>query len=217
MPSSTDFNRTGRVTVALTIFSVVLTTICVVLRFAARRIKHAQLGLDDWFAFMAEVTFWAFCADILVGVYTLGAGQVYPDPAEARRKYVQYLQSQYALVPPYILSVTLMKLSILCLYRRIFAVPTFCKKINFAMAICLLWFVASLTASLLNCCPIQYFWDKTVVGSCINFPVFFLATQLADSIIDLAVIGLPIPTILRLQLSMRKRLALVALFLLSAL
>ncbi|KAL4985185.1 hypothetical protein BDW68DRAFT_189860 [Aspergillus falconensis] len=61
-----------------------------------------------------------------------------------------------------------------------------------------------------------YFWDKTVDGHCFNFSVYFLVIELVDMLIDLAIIGLPIPTVLRLHMSLRKRLAVASIFLLSA-
>ncbi|KAL4993408.1 hypothetical protein BDV10DRAFT_179227 [Aspergillus recurvatus] len=126
------------------------------------------------------------------------------------------MKSTYAVPPLYGVTVTPIKLSMCFLYRRIFPVHIFRQAIYAIIAFCLVWFVAAFISSFLYCIPIRYFWDKTVDGHCFNFSVYFLVVELVDMLIDLAIIGLPIPTVLRLHMSLRKRLAVASIFLLSA-
>ena len=63
------------------------------------------------------------------------------------------------------------------------------------------------------------FWnpDPLSPGSCFDFPLYFLVMTLADMLIDLAIICLPIKIILGLHLSLRQRLGLLGIFLLGIL
>lgn len=210
-------DQIGYATMVVSIFFLALSVVAVVLRLLMRRSKKTTIGADDWLIIASVILFAAFCGDVLVGVYTFGSGQAYTDPLEAERKEVQYLQSEYAIPPLYGLTVTAVKLSILFLYRRIFAVSSFRKITNILIAICLVWFVAAEITDLLYCIPIQRFWDPTIEGSCFNFPVYFLAMELIDLLLDVAIICLPIKTILGLHLSLQKRLALLGIFLLGTL
>ncbi|KAL4810924.1 hypothetical protein BDV18DRAFT_3558 [Aspergillus unguis] len=214
--ATTDLDQTGYSTVVVTLLFVPLTLLAVALRLGARRIKRAPLGPDDWLALFSTFLYLGFCANTLVGVYTAGGGQVYSDPQEQLEKSIQYLKSTYAVPPLYGLTVTPIKMSILFLYRRIFAVQHFRRIIHIIMVFCMVWFVAAITSSCLYCRPIQYFWDKTIDGNCFNFSVFFLVVELIDMLIDVAIIALPIPTVLKLHMSLRKRLAVASVFLLSA-
>ncbi|KAL4765909.1 uncharacterized protein BDW70DRAFT_155561 [Aspergillus foveolatus] len=214
--SSTGLNDIGYATVVVTILFLVLTGLAVGLRLSARQIKRVSLGLDDWFVLLSAVLYFGFCANTLVSVYTFGGGQVYLDPQERQRKYVAYMKSTYAVPPLYGFTVTPIKLSMCFLYRRIFPVQILRQVIYAIIAICLAWFVAAIISSFLYCMPIRYFWDKTVDGHCFNFSVYFLVIELVDMLIDLAIIGLPIPTVLRLHMSLRKRIAVASIFLLSA-
>ncbi|RDW93801.1 uncharacterized protein DSM5745_01123 [Aspergillus mulundensis] len=213
--STTDLNHLGHATVVVTILFIVLTGLAVGLRLSARRVNRAPLGWDDWFIILSTVLYFGFCANGLVSVYTFGGGQQYADPQESQRKYVAYMKSTYAVPPLYAITVTPIKLSMCFLYRRIFPVHVFRLAIYTIIAVCMAWFVAVTISSFLYCIPIEYFWDKTVDGHCFNFSVYFLVAELLDMLIDAAIIGLPIPTVLRLHMSLRKRLALASIFLLS--
>lgn len=209
-------SQIGYATLVSCIFFSVLSIVVVALRLWTRRILNNSLGADDWYIIVSVFIFFGFCSNILVGVYTAGGGQVYSDPIEKRKKLVQYLQSEYAIPPLYVLNVTTVKLSILFLYRRIFPTASFRKANSGVLAFCLLWFVAAEIGSMLHCIPIHSFWIPSA-GSCFNFSVYFLVMELVDMLLDVAIIALPIKTILGLHLSWRKRLAILGIFLLGAL
>ena len=210
-------NQVGYSTLVVNIFFIVLSIAAVGLRISTRRMLGNKLGLDDWLAIVSVFVFMGFCGDVLVGVYTYGGGQVYLNELEAQEKLVQYMKSEYAIPSLYAVNVTLVKMSILCLYHRLFAVSSF-RRINYGVGtFCLVWFVAAFIGDLLYCRPIRQFWDPTAGGSCFNFPNFFLAMELIDLLLDVVIIALPLKTISGLHLSLRKKLALLGIFLLGGL
>jgi len=211
-------NEIGYTTLVICVFFLVLCIIAVALRLWTRIIIKVLLGIDDWLIAASGFIYAGFCANILVGVFTIGGGQTYADPSVEKQKTVRYMQSEYAIYALYGLNITAVKLSILFLYLRIFGSVDYFRKAAYTiMAICLLWFVIIITGNVLYCRPVQRFWDHTVEGSCFDFATFFLVMELADMVIDAAIIGLPMKTILGLCLSLRKRLGLLGIFVLGAL
>ncbi|PLB53961.1 hypothetical protein P170DRAFT_504826 [Aspergillus steynii IBT 23096] len=209
-------NQIGYTTVVVTILFLTLSVIAIGLRVKARHLKRASLGPDDWFSLASTGFFFAFCANIMVCVFTRGSGQVYQDPAESERQKVMYLKALYAITPLYVVDVTLVKLSILFLYRRIFSNCESRRTNSFVIAICLFWFSIAVISGLLYCRPIRQQWDPHAGGDCFDFSLYFLIMTLADLVIDIVILSFPIPPIIRLRLPLRKRVAVAGIFLLGA-
>ncbi|KAF7587861.1 hypothetical protein BBP40_006630 [Aspergillus hancockii] len=216
VPYKAGLNHVGYATLVVCILFTVLSAATVGLRLWTRKVTGYKIGVDDWLIIASWFVFLGFCSNILVGVYTTGGGQVYTDASVAQKKFIQYMQSEYAIPPLYAIDVTLVKMSILVFYRRLFPTAPF-QRINVGVIIfCIIWFVVAIIGDILYCIPVRQFWDATAHGSCFNFPIYFLAMELVDLLLDVVIIGLPMKTILGLQLSLRKRLALLGVFLLGA-
>ena len=142
-------NQTGYFILVVSILFMIISPIAVALRLWTRRLKRTGLGIDDWLAIVSVVIFFGFCGDILVGVYTLGSGQVYLEPSELSVKSQQFLKAQYAIPPLYATNVTVIKFSILFLYRRIFSIVSFLRLSNIVIGVCLAWWVVAIIADLL--------------------------------------------------------------------
>lgn len=99
-----------------------------------------------------------------------------------------------------------LKFSILKLYGSIF--------ISRRFHACL-WavgaFVAGLTVSgagvsIGQCVPIAFAWDPTIPGgSCVNYGLLVLIAGVLNVVTDLVILVLPIPSVLRLQISKQKK------------
>lgn len=127
------------------------------------------------------------------------------------------LQSLYMLAPLYALSITAIKLSILYLYRRIFAVKTF-KQISFAVAAaCVIWWVVFTVTALVPCYPVQKFWQYRIKGHCYNFKIFYIWAGVVDVLLDGIILSLPIKMISRLQMPYKRKVMLCFVFLLGGL
>ena len=216
-PMMYGLNQIGYATMVSCVLFIALSLTAVSLRLWTRRMIRASIDIDDWLIIFSVVVFLAFCGNVLVGVYTIGGGQVYSDPSEAALKEVQYLKSEYAIPPVNALDMTLIRLSITCFYRRLFDVSSYRKAINITIGANLLWFIVTIIADLLYCIPIQKFWTPDGPGSCFDFAVYFLVIELLDLLLDIVVICLPIRVIFSLQLSRRRKFALLAIFTLAAL
>lgn len=70
-------------------------------------------------------------------------------------------------------------------------------------------------ASVFPCTPLHKAWDLTLaadVGSCIDRPAMFQATAGLGVATDVIILCIPIPMVVRLQLSFKKKMALLGLF-----
>lgn len=70
----------------------------------------------------------------------------------------------------------------------------------------------------LQCHPISFFWNKTTEGGhCIDEVLFFKVNGIANLILDVIVLALPLAMVWRLHMKMKQKLALSGIFLLGGL
>ena len=114
----------------------------------------------------------------------------------------------------YKMTIALTKLSICCLYRRIFvrAGRAFKIALYFVMALIGLYYLGAVLATIFQCTPVQRSWNKTVPGTCMNIATFFYVNAGFNIATDVAIMILPIPVIHALQLPKRQRLLLCLAF-----
>jgi hypothetical protein len=102
---------------------------------------------------------------------------------------------------------------VLCLYLRIFtsrpARIACYVLIGFVIAIYISYLVASAT----KCKPFAAQWDKTIVGGhCVNVEAYYQSTSAPNIVTDLAILLLPIQTVLNLHASPLRKLGLLLIF-----
>ncbi|KAL4739345.1 hypothetical protein BDV11DRAFT_170142 [Aspergillus similis] len=104
------------------------------------------------------------------------------------------------------------KLSVLALYHRIFPKPVFRRIIILTAIFVVLWLMTMELVLGFQCRPIQRFWDQDVEGKCFNLVAFSYFTNITNLTTDLWILVLPLPIILRLQVSRSKKIRLALLF-----
>jgi hypothetical protein len=111
----------------------------------------------------------------------------------------------------------LAKFSILLFYLHLFPDPRFrlWTKILIAWITCRAF--AFLMAVLLECVPVNALWDLNVRARCINTTAIVFAGAGFSIAEDIVIILLPIPELMRLNLSLRRRVALMFMFALGSL
>lgn len=70
------------------------------------------------------------------------------------------------------------------------------------------------------CTPISHFWNHYTEpgnGSCIDTTLFFLVAGIVNMLIDIVILLIPIPCVLRLSLRLRQRVLLICIFMLGGL
>jgi hypothetical protein len=120
----------------------------------------------------------------------------------------------------YLTSIGLTKISILLFYLRIFPHRGLRRIIYFTIVLCVLYIIAFVTATALQCLPISLAWnrwDGEHGGKCFNLNADAWASAGINIILDLIVIILPIGEIKKLSMSRRRRFAIMLMFLIGGL
>lgn len=68
-----------------------------------------------------------------------------------------------------------------------------------------------------QCHPIEYNWNRTIPGHCINAPAFWYGHAAWNTALDIIILLLPVPVIRSLQMAKAQKIALVTVFALGAL
>lgn len=100
------------------------------------------------------------------------------------------------------------KYSILLLYRRVFPGKTFRKFLIATALVVTAWALAAFFSDVFTCYPIEYQWDTTIDGTCIDYGKVTLGIGIANVIIDFILLGLPLPILWKLQMSTRRKILL---------
>lgn len=115
----------------------------------------------------------------------------------------------------YCVSISLIKSSMLFLYLRLFPDKILRVLVYITLAITISWGVSSLVALCLACRPLPYYWnrwDGEHEGKCVALDVLLLEHAIVNIVLDVVIVGLPMPTLLRLQMSLEKRVGMCLMF-----
>ncbi|KAI1078725.1 hypothetical protein F5B20DRAFT_547059 [Whalleya microplaca] len=119
------------------------------------------------------------------------------------------LKAMYTLFVLYIMSRDLVRLSILLFYFRIFGHVLLARRlIQFTFGLIIACCIAFDFAIIFGCTPISYFWtswDGQHEGHCISTNGIFWAGAFVVIAIDIWVMLIPLPFIVRLNLPLRKK------------
>lgn len=143
-------------------------------------------------------------------------------PIQVTRQYLHLLislcdifQMFYVQSLFYCFSMLLIRLAILLFYDTIlFGLGRRRKRIIFIIiSIVVGTGMGSVFTSIFQCTPIRYSWDKTIEGHCLDSNKHYMGGPVTSFLLDLIILILPLPTVWRIQLPMRKKLGVI--FLLS--
>jgi hypothetical protein len=201
----------------------------VVLRFYCRHIQRAKLLADDWLTIPAWLFMTGMAICIVIGVYRRGFGYPSPKPGPGQDpttfthpEIIINRQLEYALELMQFPALTCVKLSFLFFYKRIFCTrsTSILKWIIWTIiALCTIWGIAFFFSFLFVCgTHFTAFWGtpKTFKTHCGRILPENYWLAITDFILDAVIFLIPIPLILRLQLSTTRKLALLAIFAVGA-
>lgn len=117
----------------------------------------------------------------------------------------------------YTACVACIKLSILALYKRLFATKHMVVAVNVVTAMIVLWAVSIWVVGAVQCIPVRKFWNPSVEGSCIDPTPFYYGMQIPNIITDLIVLAMPMKTVWSLPIPTTQRLLLSGVFIVGGL
>lgn len=198
------------------VFSIVLpsfTAATVVLRCVARIQVAKRLWWDDATALIA-LGFLIVASGIGLASFSLGYGSHYWDIDPNNGKAI--LKMFYAQQMLYILIQAFAKASIAFFYARVFINRRFQLVIKCLIVLFFTQGIMFMMLLVFQCRPIESNWDRYIKGRCFNVAAIAYGGAACSILEDILLIILPIPELLKLQLSSKKRTALVFMFALGS-
>lgn len=211
MAAQCDYPHQDRTGVLITVTSTLLavTSVFVVLRLVSKAYTAATMGTED--VLMAVALVLSLASSYFTITYVnRGFGKHTWDLNDGDLTVI--LQKFYVGENFYVIILTLSKLSILFFYLRIFP------HIQFRVAVFTVvgLIIASTTVvfflTVFSCHPIPYFWDRDLHGRCINLNALAYANSGLSIAQDLIIIALPLPTVINLHLSTRRKIDVAFIF-----
>lgn len=110
-------------------------------------------------------------------------------------------------------TLTAVKISILLLYCKIFTLTWFIWSARFVGLLCIGYTIGTILAAFLVCQPLSFYWDPTVPGGhCGNEFLSYILTGSINIATDVMVLLLPISSLVRLKMSLSRKLTLIVTF-----
>ncbi|KAL3457761.1 hypothetical protein BJX64DRAFT_280358 [Aspergillus heterothallicus] len=193
------------------LIGIIVAILAVALRVTYRAMDR-RLGLDD-IMIVISLFFAAAVSGIGLKLRDYGLGKdMWTIPFEDIRQILKLFFIEEEL---YCICVALIKISMLLLYLRLFPNRGLRIAVFVALALTIAWGVVSSFVLLFSCWPISYYWnewDGEHVGRCISHNNILLAHSTINIILDVGVVCIPMPTLLRLQMPLEKRLGVCVMF-----
>lgn len=116
-------------------------------------------------------------------------------------------------------SITSTKISILCLYRSIFATPRFRLATHLLTVLCSLWCIMGIFFTIFECKPIRAAYDFRLIltARCKPYGAFVFGMEFSNLMLDFFILALPVFVIRTLHLETRRKLLVASIFLLGGL
>ena len=123
----------------------------------------------------------------------------------------------YAGYQIYGVAVTLIKMSILLFYQRIFTTQQFRQRTNIVGALVIIWLLVNNLTSAFQCTPVRKAWEIEIPGHCFNPLSYITGVHTTNLVLDIVILSLPVSAVWRLQMSLAKRTSVIGIFLLGGL
>ncbi|KIW18948.1 hypothetical protein PV08_03237 [Exophiala spinifera] len=115
----------------------------------------------------------------------------------------------------YIFISVVTKLAVLAFYLKVFTQPYFQKTAYVVMGLCFSYFVSYMFVLGFECTPVSFFWEQwrdPSAGKCIDINAGGWAAAGINIILDVAILAMPVPVILRLDISRQQKLQVLSMF-----
>ncbi|KAI1826517.1 hypothetical protein F4861DRAFT_87425 [Xylaria intraflava] len=211
-PPGTDIyanQATAIITVALV--SAVFATVALALRLWARNFQRFGMMADDYLMIVALAFTYGTLVVTILGAKA-GAGKHVWALTPPQIATVFKLLYSYTYI--YAGSVSFTKLSILLFYRRLFERGSkwFYFSLYFATFFTIGYIISIWSLAAAICRPAEYFWTQFIGGEgwCLDINSIFLSLTVLNLVADVLVLVVPIPEILALKMTTRKKIGVCA-------
>ncbi|KAL4937711.1 hypothetical protein BDV06DRAFT_226682 [Aspergillus oleicola] len=195
---------------------LVIAIICVLLRGAGRAMG-SNFGLDDLSIALGLGV--AIAIGVIVfPIRDLGLGKdIWMIPFDDINKILELFNVLTTIYPP---CISLIKISMLFLYLRLFPGNKIRIVTMITLALTTMWGIIYTIVGIFVCTPRSYAWtnwDGEHQGTCLNETAIVVSHAIINIILDVFIICLPLPTLLKLELKMSKKIGVCFMFLIGLL
>lgn len=209
------------------ILLICLPTVALPLRFISRRLTPRGLWYDDYGMVGALPLALAVpilnltCAwlipflsipDLADSLLAMSFGFGRHESALTQEMTKRSMKVDYVVRFLYISAIAVVKIALLLTYARIWTTRGFRRCLYLVGAIIAIWWCSSTFINIFQCRPIHFFWDREIVGDCLESRAFFIGMAVPNIVLDFVVLSIPLPSIWQLQLPRLQKAALTAAF-----
>ncbi|KAF7190430.1 Satratoxin biosynthesis SC1 cluster protein 4 [Pseudocercospora fuligena] len=115
----------------------------------------------------------------------------------------------------YIAALSTVKIAVLLTYLRFFSARKFRQLVHIMIGVNVCYYLAFTLATIFQCKPVSLSWtrwDGEHKGKCVSFNGLGWSSAIVNIVIDLIVIGMPMPLLWNMRLGFRKKLMVMAMF-----
>ncbi|KEY74468.1 hypothetical protein S7711_04504 [Stachybotrys chartarum IBT 7711] len=181
----------------------------IILRCFARQLITKKIWWDDWLAVLSSLVL-ATIIGLQIKSSEIGFGRHYwtVNPVYAELIF----QIFYAFQLLYVVAQVAAKGSLMAFYYRVFPSAKFRIAAKVVVAFLVIHGTVYLGLLAFQCLPLSSIWDKNVIGKCVNLTATGYSGAACSIVEDIVIMLMPIPELLKLKLSRRKKAALVFMF-----
>ncbi|KAF7715239.1 Uncharacterized protein PECH_008735 [Penicillium ucsense] len=184
-----------------------LSFIVVMIRLYVRKFFIRELGWDDYFILMAQLTSWATMG-LCMMILHYGSGKhllaLVSKPEELVKMYKWLVATQVV----YMFNLWLCRVSGLAFYARLNPMPQFILYLRLSFAFITAVYIAQTMIIALQCIPLSALWGEGT-GKCMGSKVVFISTGALTIACDSLILLLPVKIVMGLQAKMARKLALL--------
>ncbi|KAK6541429.1 hypothetical protein TWF694_007240 [Orbilia ellipsospora] len=201
-------------TLAIASASFAIATFGITLRLYVRVHIMKQPSWDDWVMVVAWISMATYlCLIGFLTKYGLGIRREYFNP----EWYRSALMIGVGIEAVCYCIITAVKISILLLYLRFVPYRTTRALIVSTIYLLVGFMTICEIVVFLQCRPLRSVWDLNVTGDCINMTAFLYSTAVLHILLDVWVLVLPIPTLLKIKRPGTQKVVLLGIFLIGGL
>jgi len=169
--------------------------------------------MDDWFILITTIVGAVTKVIIVYGTLANGVGQdVWTLPFDMITRFGMYF---YIMEVFYFAEVTLLKVSILFFYLRIFPEPRIRRVLWATQILNVLVGVAFVITSIFQCTPISHFWTSwtgETKGKCVNVNALAWANAIISIVLDILMLAIPLSQLPKIKLHWKRKVGIALMF-----
>jgi hypothetical protein len=204
----------GQDYVVLSNTMIVIATVFVVIRFSFKAtVSRLDFGYDDWCVLTTLIAAVPSAIITVYGTVRNGLGQ--DIWTLSPQEITEMLKWFYAMASLYFTQVTLLKLSLIFFYIRVFPSKEVQRLLWGTVVFVTLWGIAFVITAIFQCQPIHYFWTKwdgLHKGSCLDINAITASNAAISIALDFWILGIPLWQLWGLKLHWKKKAGVALMF-----